>query len=73
MLTMPRPLWTVARRAAPLLRGHTITQRANVYSAPPKEKIGAMETVFALGVFAVTILGPSGWILAHLEDYKNKE
>lgn len=30
------------------------------------------ETVIGVGVFMLTILAPSGWILAHLEDYKKK-
>ncbi|XP_033991014.1 cytochrome c oxidase subunit 8A, mitochondrial-like [Trematomus bernacchii] len=65
-------LRTIARRAAPVLRGHTVTQKANVYSAPAKEKIGPLETVVALTMFSLAILGPSGWILCHLEDYKKK-
>ncbi|XP_051941840.1 cytochrome c oxidase subunit 8A, mitochondrial-like [Hippocampus zosterae] len=66
-------LRTIACRAAPALRGHTVCQRANVYTRPAKEKIGAMETVIGLGLFTLAILGPSGWILAHLEDYKKRE
>ncbi|XP_042244056.1 cytochrome c oxidase subunit 8A, mitochondrial [Thunnus albacares] len=66
-------LRTVASRAAPVLRGHTVTQRANVYTRPAKEKIGAVESVVGLGMFSLAILGPSGWILCHLEDYKKKE
>lgn len=31
------------------------------------------ETAIGLGMFSVAILGPSGWILAHLEDYKKRE
>lgn len=31
------------------------------------------ESTIAMGVLTLTILGPSGWILAHLEDYKKKE
>ncbi|XP_057715943.1 cytochrome c oxidase subunit 8A, mitochondrial-like [Corythoichthys intestinalis] len=66
-------LRTVAHRAVPLLRGHTVCQRANVYTRPAKEKIGAVETVIGLTLFSLAILGPSGWILAHLEDYRKKE
>ncbi|KAM9355034.1 cytochrome c oxidase subunit 8A, mitochondrial [Pholidichthys leucotaenia] len=62
----------VSRAVAPVLRGHMVVQRANMYSKPAKEKIGTLETVVALTVFTLTILGPSGWILAHLEDYKGK-
>lgn len=31
------------------------------------------ETAIGLGMFSLAILGPSGWILAHLEDYKKRE
>ncbi|KAM4541532.1 cytochrome c oxidase subunit 8A, mitochondrial [Fundulus diaphanus] len=70
---MPGLLRTVASRAAPVLRGHTVTQTANLYTRPAKEKIGVLETTIAMGFFTVAILGPSGWVLAHLEDYKKKE
>merc|ERR1712035_311537 len=66
-------LRTIASRAAPALRGHTVCQRANVFTRPAKEKIGPLETAIGLGGFSLAILGPSGWILAHLEDYKKKE
>ncbi|XP_035467139.1 cytochrome c oxidase subunit 8A, mitochondrial [Scophthalmus maximus] len=66
-------LRTIAGRAAPALRQHAVTQRANLFTRPPKEKIGPLETVIGLGMFSLAILGPSGWILAHLEDYKKKE
>uniref|UniRef100_A0A8C6UGX5 Cytochrome c oxidase subunit 8A, mitochondrial n=1 Tax=Neogobius melanostomus TaxID=47308 RepID=A0A8C6UGX5_9GOBI len=66
---MPGILRVLASRAAPVVRGRT----ANLSSAPAKEKIGVVESTVALGVFAVTILGPSGWILAHLEDYKKRD
>ncbi|XP_077394522.1 cytochrome c oxidase subunit 8A, mitochondrial-like [Festucalex cinctus] len=65
-------LRTIACRAVPALRGHTICPRANIHSRPAKEKIGAMETVVALGLFTLAILGPSGWILVHLEDYRKR-
>ncbi|XP_070776882.1 cytochrome c oxidase subunit 8A, mitochondrial [Enoplosus armatus] len=70
---MPGLLRVIASRAAPSLRGNIITQRANLYTGPPKEKIGALETAIGLGMFSLAILGPSGWILAHLEDYKKKD
>lgn len=66
---MPGILRVLASRAAPLVRGQT----ANLSSAPAKEKIGVMETTVGLTLFSLAILGPSGWILAHLEDYKKKD
>ncbi|KAM9708157.1 cytochrome c oxidase subunit 8A, mitochondrial [Menidia menidia] len=66
-------LRTIAGRAAPSLRGPAVTQKASLYTKPPKEKIGPLETTIGLGFFSLAILGPSGWILAHLEDYKKKD
>lgn len=39
-INMPGLLRTIASRAAPVLRGHTVIQRANLYSGAAKEKIG---------------------------------
>lgn len=39
---MPLFLRTLASRAAPALRGHTVAQRASVYTKPAKEHIGAV-------------------------------
>ncbi|KAG8013438.1 hypothetical protein GBF38_021799 [Nibea albiflora] len=64
---------TIASRAAPVLRGHTITQRASLNTGAPKGHVGALEVVVGLGMFSLAFLGPSGWILANLESYKNKE
>lgn len=38
---MPGVLGVLARRAAPVLRGHVVAQRASIYTRPPKEKIGS--------------------------------
>ncbi|XP_072313583.1 cytochrome c oxidase subunit 8A, mitochondrial [Eucyclogobius newberryi] len=62
-------LRVLTSRVAPVVR----TQTANLGSKPAQEKIGVMETTVALGLFSLAILGPSGWILAHLEDYKKKD
>ncbi|XP_017290347.1 cytochrome c oxidase subunit 8A, mitochondrial [Kryptolebias marmoratus] len=70
---MPAFLRTIASRAAPVLRANSLTQTANLYTRPAKEKIGVVETTIAMSIFSITILGPSGWVLAHLEDYKKKE
>ncbi|XP_016348949.1 cytochrome c oxidase subunit 8B, mitochondrial-like [Sinocyclocheilus anshuiensis] len=60
-------------RAAPVLRGSAITQRANITTRPAKDTFGPVETVIGLTTFSFTILGPSGWILANLENYKKKD
>uniref|UniRef100_A0A3Q3XED0 Cytochrome c oxidase subunit 8A n=1 Tax=Mola mola TaxID=94237 RepID=A0A3Q3XED0_MOLML len=69
---MPLLFRTLTSRAAPALRGYTVCQRANIFTKPGKEKIGAVETIIGLGMFSLAILGPSGWILANLEDYKKR-
>ncbi|KAK7904754.1 hypothetical protein WMY93_017361 [Mugilogobius chulae] len=66
---MPGILRVLTSRVAPVVRSQT----ANLGSKPAEQKIGAMETIISMGAFSVAILGPSGWILAHLEDYKKKE
>ncbi|KAM8834251.1 cytochrome c oxidase subunit 8A, mitochondrial [Synchiropus splendidus] len=70
---MPGLLRTIVSRATPVLRTQGVTQRAFLHSKPAKDSVGAMETVVGLGFFSLAILGPSGWILAHLEDYKKRE
>ncbi|XP_073322433.1 cytochrome c oxidase subunit 8A, mitochondrial [Pagrus major] len=70
---MPLLLRTIARRAAPVLRGHTVAQRAHISGKPAKGTVGPVETVVGIGMFSMAILAPSGWILAHLEDYKKKD
>ncbi|KAG7281192.1 hypothetical protein CRUP_032895 [Coryphaenoides rupestris] len=49
-----------------------LVQRANLTSKPAKHHISVGEQVIAMTVFVVTILGPSGWVLSHLEDYKKR-
>ncbi|XP_014331690.1 cytochrome c oxidase subunit 8A, mitochondrial [Xiphophorus maculatus] len=70
---MPGILRTVASRVAPVLRGHSVSQTANLYTRPPKEKISFVESSIAWVVLSATVLGPSGWILSHLEDYKKRD
>ncbi|XP_059382516.1 cytochrome c oxidase subunit 8B, mitochondrial [Carassius carassius] len=60
-------------RAAPVLRGSAIPQRANITTRPAKDTFGPVETVVGLTMFSLTILGPSGWVLANLENYKKKD
>lgn len=51
-----------------------IVTDADWLSADPVSSLSAVqETVFGIAMFSMAILAPSGWILAHLEDYKKKE
>nr|XP_046250748.1 cytochrome c oxidase subunit 8B, mitochondrial [Scatophagus argus] len=63
---------TVSRLVRSALRTQMVPV-ANVTTKPAKHNVTAGEQAIALTVMFVTILGPSGWILAHLEDYKNKK
>ncbi|GAA6221207.1 cytochrome c oxidase subunit 8B, mitochondrial [Lates japonicus] len=46
---------------------------ANVSAKPAKHSVTAGEQAIAITVLFAAILGPSSWILAHLEDYKKKQ
>lgn len=50
-----------------------IMQRANISHHPAKHVVSAGEQAFVLVTMFVTILGPSGWVLANLENYKKRE
>ncbi|AWP07980.1 Cytochrome c oxidase subunit 8B [Scophthalmus maximus] len=63
---------TASRLFGRALRTHLVPV-ANLTSKPAKHNVTAVEQAIALTAMFVTILGPSGWILAHLEDYKKKE
>ncbi|KAM9352038.1 cytochrome c oxidase subunit 8B [Symphorus nematophorus] len=54
------------------LRTHLVPV-ANLTAKPAKHNITAGEQAIAMTAMFVAILGPSGWVLAHLEDYKKKE
>nr|XP_008294486.1 PREDICTED: cytochrome c oxidase subunit 8A, mitochondrial-like [Stegastes partitus] len=50
-----------------------VQQRATyIHDKPPKDKIGVMESAFVLTVMTLTVLGPSGWILSHVDEYKTR-
>ncbi|KAB5571686.1 hypothetical protein PHYPO_G00227920 [Pangasianodon hypophthalmus] len=53
------------------LRQH-LTPRANISAKPAKHVVSTGEQVIALTAMFLTILVPSGWVLAHLEDYKKR-
>uniref|UniRef100_A0A8C6WEI9 Uncharacterized protein n=1 Tax=Neogobius melanostomus TaxID=47308 RepID=A0A8C6WEI9_9GOBI len=66
------PLPTMSRLFRHALRTQVVPV-ARVSAKPAKNTISAGEQAFALTSIFVAILGPSSWILAHLEDYKKKE
>uniref|UniRef100_A0A3B5KBH3 Uncharacterized protein n=1 Tax=Takifugu rubripes TaxID=31033 RepID=A0A3B5KBH3_TAKRU len=64
--------WRVRRSLAPKIRV-MIEQRAGyIQGKPPKDRVGPVQTALVLTVLTVAILGPSGWILAHLDHYKSR-
>uniref|UniRef100_A0A3Q2FFK1 Cytochrome c oxidase subunit 8A, mitochondrial n=1 Tax=Cyprinodon variegatus TaxID=28743 RepID=A0A3Q2FFK1_CYPVA len=65
---MPLPAASSLLRSA--LRSRVVPA-ANLMTKPAKENISA--GAIAMSAFFISILVPSGWILAHLEDYKKKE
>ncbi|XP_030638400.1 cytochrome c oxidase subunit 8B [Chanos chanos] len=63
-------------RSLNLLRGtlsHQIVPRANISAKPAKHVVTTGEQAFVMVTMFVTVLGPSGWVLAHLEDYKKRQ
>uniref|UniRef100_A0A8D0CNL7 Uncharacterized protein n=1 Tax=Sander lucioperca TaxID=283035 RepID=A0A8D0CNL7_SANLU len=46
--------------------------RARRALAPRANGSVLQESMFVLTVLAVAVLGPSGWILAHLDHYKTR-
>ncbi|XP_041852333.1 cytochrome c oxidase subunit 8B, mitochondrial [Melanotaenia boesemani] len=64
-------LTTASRLLRSALRARLIPA-ANLTTKPAKENISVGEQAIAMTALFVAILGPSGWILAHLEDYKKK-
>ncbi|XP_059392225.1 cytochrome c oxidase subunit 8B, mitochondrial [Carassius carassius] len=62
-------------RSLHLLRAvmrHQIIPKANISAKPAKHVLSAGEQVFVMVTMFVTILGPSGWVLANLEEYKKR-
>ncbi|XP_062856370.1 cytochrome c oxidase subunit 8B, mitochondrial [Trichomycterus rosablanca] len=51
---------------------HQLTARANISAKPAKHVISTGEQAIAMLTMFVTILAPSGYVLAHLEDYKKR-
>uniref|UniRef100_A0A3B4H9I7 Si:dkey-85n7.8 n=1 Tax=Pundamilia nyererei TaxID=303518 RepID=A0A3B4H9I7_9CICH len=55
-----------------LLKNIKQNQRSTICSKPPKEKIGPVQSTFALCVFAVILLAPAGWIMHHIPEYRRQ-
>uniref|UniRef100_A0A8C8S0F5 Uncharacterized protein n=1 Tax=Pelusios castaneus TaxID=367368 RepID=A0A8C8S0F5_9SAUR len=56
-----------------LLLSETLSRPLLLLLAPRSDlKVRLIEQVIGLTVIFATFLVPSGWILAHLEDYKHK-
>ncbi|GAA6213588.1 cytochrome c oxidase subunit 8A, mitochondrial-like [Lates japonicus] len=66
------PLRRPALTRSVLKRAIQQNHRSTICSKPPKEKIGPMQSVFALCVFAVTLLAPAGWIMHHIPNYRQR-
>lgn len=47
---MPGILRTLANRATPVLRGHIVSQRANVYTKPAKDTVGPVVSALLITV-----------------------
>ncbi|XP_023594064.1 cytochrome c oxidase subunit 8A, mitochondrial [Trichechus manatus latirostris] len=62
-----------------LLRGLTaparrvLVPRAQINSKPPREQLGTMDYIIGLTSCFVCFLGPAGWVMAHMENYKKRE
>ncbi|KAG7466301.1 hypothetical protein MATL_G00163400 [Megalops atlanticus] len=47
-------------------------RRSNISSKPPKDKIGPGQTLFAMAMFAISLLVPAGWIMHHIPEYRKR-
>ncbi|KAI1897940.1 hypothetical protein AGOR_G00088470 [Albula goreensis] len=64
-----------AMQANPLVHSRMVPlhqKRSQIYSKPPKHKIGAGQSFFIMSVFAVALLVPAGWIMHHLPEYRQR-
>ncbi|XP_068582408.1 COX8 domain-containing protein [Cebidichthys violaceus] len=68
MFSLLRPTLTWSRLMKTIRQNH----RSTIYSKPPKEKIGAAQSFFAMCAFAVTLLAPAGWIMHHIPVYQQR-
>ncbi|XP_020379212.1 cytochrome c oxidase subunit 8B, mitochondrial [Rhincodon typus] len=49
-----------------------LVPRARIVSKPAKKELTAAEQTIGLAILTATIMIPSSWVLAHLEDYKHR-
>ncbi|XP_070776972.1 cytochrome c oxidase subunit 8A, mitochondrial-like [Enoplosus armatus] len=63
-----RPTLTRSRLMKAIQQNH----RSTIYSKPPKERIRPVQSATAMAMFAVTLLGPAGWIMHHIPDYRQR-
>ncbi|NWW90861.1 COX8A oxidase, partial [Rhynochetos jubatus] len=47
--------------------------RRGIVSGPPQEPLGPGESVVGFLAMFIACMGPAGWVLAHLDDYKKRE
>ncbi|CAH2326266.1 cytochrome c oxidase subunit 8B, mitochondrial-like, partial [Pelobates cultripes] len=69
-ITMPlftRTLGLLRRTAFP-----QVTSKAGIVHKPAKDALTAAQQGIGLGVLFMVFMIPSGWILAHMEDYKSR-
>ncbi|KAK6307284.1 hypothetical protein J4Q44_G00224320 [Coregonus suidteri] len=57
-----------------LVRTKAVLQdyRSNIYSKPPKDKIGPGQSLFTISVFAFALLAPAGWIMHCIPVYRQR-
>ncbi|XP_061650246.1 uncharacterized protein LOC133487540 isoform X4 [Phyllopteryx taeniolatus] len=58
-------------RVSKVMKAFQQDHRSIIQHKPPKDKIGPV-SAFAIGVFAVTLLAPAGWILHHIPHYRQR-
>ncbi|KAG5846902.1 hypothetical protein ANANG_G00119900 [Anguilla anguilla] len=63
-----------AIRTKPLVQSRTVLlqQRPQIYSKPPKQKIGPGQSFLIMSVFTIALLAPAGWIMHHIPEYRQR-
>ncbi|XP_054469183.1 COX8 domain-containing protein [Anoplopoma fimbria] len=68
MFSLLKPMLTYSKLTKAIQQNH----RSTIYSKPPKEKIGPVQSFLAMCVFAITLMAPAGWIMHHIPDYQQR-